>query len=110
VVVFDLDPVVRHELDRQLEVLGWEAIPVDSAEDAVRIVELGFEVDILLADLEVPEMRGLEIARKVVSASPQTRIVFMASSAPIQPLDARDSPVLVKPFTAEELARTLARA
>lgn len=109
VVVLDADPAVRCELDRQLEVLGWEAVPVESAEDAIRIVELGFEVDVLLADLDTSRVRAVEIARTVTSVSPRTRVVFMTASAPLQPAELYEAAVLFKPFTAGELARTLAR-
>lgn len=108
VLVVDNDPVVRMAIDRQLDALGWEAVPVDSGEDAIHIVELGFVVDVLLTDLHHSD--GIAVAAAIAGISPATRVAFMSGSAPRKPLQPRDAPFLLKPFTTNELANALTGA
>ena len=109
-LVVDEDPLARLTIDRQLDALGWEAVPVDGAEDAIRIVELGFVVDVLLTELTLPDRNGVDLALAVVKASPGTRVAFMSSVAPNRPLEPRAAPFLLKPFTVAALASALAGA
>jgi CheY-like chemotaxis protein len=110
VLVVDEDPLVRLAIDGQLEALGWEAVPVDTGEDAIRIVELGFIVDVLLTELTLPDLDGPALALAVTQVSPATRVAFMAGAVPSQPLEPRDAPFLLKPFTTYALANALAGA
>lgn len=110
VLVVDEDAVVLLTIEGQLDTLGWEAVPVDTGEDAIRIVELGFIIDVLLTELTLPDGEGSALARAVTSVSPTTRVAFMSASGPVDPLEPRDAPFLIKPFTTAALAHALAGA
>ncbi|MBI2827768.1 MAG: response regulator [Acidobacteria bacterium] len=106
----DDDPNVRLVVDRQLDALGWEAVPVDTGQEAIRVVEGGMIVDVLLTDLHLPDIDGVAVARAVAGLSPATRVAFMSGAAPSKSLDPREAPFLLKPFSTRALANALAGA
>lgn len=110
VLVVDDDPLVRLSIDRQLEALSYDAVTVNNGTEAVRVVEMGLVVDILLTDLNLPDGNGVSIAAAVTAVSPGTRVAFMSGMAPSDPLEPRDAPFLLKPFSTAALANALAGA
>ena len=110
VLLVDEDPLVRLAVDRQLEALGWEAVPVNSGAEAIRVVELGLNIEVLLTDLLLPDLDGVTIAWAVTRLSRRTRIIFMAAHAPVEPLEPRGAPLLLKPFSTPALGRALEAA
>jgi CheY-like chemotaxis protein len=46
VLLVDEDPMVRLAVDRQLDTLGWDAVVVNSGEEAIRVIEMGLFVDV----------------------------------------------------------------
>lgn len=109
VLLVEDDQAVRSVVDRHLRSLGWDVIPVSTGRDAIRLVELGTRVDILLTDLDLPDVNGMSVAGAVTAAAPSTRVVFMSGRFPIVPLEPRAAQFLLKPFSQAELARALAR-
>lgn len=110
VLLVDDDPAVRGTVGRQLEVLGCDVVTAGSGGEAIRIGERGPTPDILLADLQLPDMNGVVMARAVLALSPLTRVAYMSGSAPAVPLDPRTAPFLLKPFSTTMLAEALAGA
>ena len=110
VLLVDDDPGVRLVVDRQLEALGWEAVPVETGQAAIRVVEGGMIVDVLLTDLDLPDIDGIAVARAVAGLSPATRVAFMSGATPRKPLEPHDAPFLLKPFPTRALANALAGA
>ena len=109
VLLVEDDQAVRSVVDRHLRALGCDVVPVSTGRDAIRLVELGTRVDILLTDLDLPDVNGMSVAGAVTAAAPSTRVVFMSGRFPIVPLEPRAAPFLLKPFSRAELARALAR-
>jgi DNA-binding NtrC family response regulator len=69
----------------------------------------------VLTDLIMPRMGGLELARKVRSVRPDLLIAFMTGYVDLDVMgeiavDDPGAPILKKPFTFEELVTTVARA
>ena len=109
VLLVEDDQAVRSVIDRHLRALGCDVVPVSTGSDAIRVVELGTRADILLVDLDLPDVDGIAVARAVVLASPGTGVIFMSGRFPIVPLEPRAAPFLLKPFSQAELARALGR-
>lgn len=110
VLVVDEDPLVRLAVDRQLDVLGWDPVTVNTGGEAVRVVELGMIVDVLLTELKLPDLDGVALAWAVTWLSPRTRVAFMGGAAPQRPLEPREAPFLIKPFSTPALANALTGA
>jgi CheY-like chemotaxis protein len=110
VLLVDEDPVVRLAVDRQLDTLGWDAVSVNTGEEAIRVIEMGLFVDVLLTDLRLPDLDGRSVAWTICRLRPFTRIAFMGNGAPGEPLEPHDAPFLLKPFSTTALANALAGA
>ena len=91
---------------------------VAAAEDglsALGQLTSGLHVDLVLTDLIMPRMGGIEFAREVRKLKAWLPIVFMTGYVDRDAmediaLDDSTSPILYKPFTIEELVRTVAAA
>ncbi len=110
VLVADEDPELRLAVDRQLDTLGFEAITVTTGDDAIRVIEKGLLVEVLLTDLQLPDLDGRDVAWAICQIQPFMRVAFMGSAAPAEPLEPRDAPFLLKPFSTTALANALAGA
>ena len=61
------------------------------------------DADVVILDLDLPDLRALDIARGIRAASPRQPIIFLTAAPPeLVPFDA---PVLATPRTFEELLR-----
>src|SRR5687768_12895644 len=110
VLLVDEDPMVRLAVDRQLDTLGWDAVVVNSGEEAIRVIEMGLLIDVVLTDLRLPDLDGREVAWTICRRRPFTRVAFMGSVAPAEPLEPLDAPFLMKPFSTQALSNALAGA
>lgn len=64
------------DLEPDLQVVGRAT----NGEDALRMV-LDMAPDVLLTDIEMPRLSGLELAQKVAAQSPQTRVAIVTTFA-----------------------------
>jgi DNA-binding NtrC family response regulator len=97
-------------------ILGEEGYEVETAMNGQSALEQlhSKNFDLLLADLRLPDMNGIEVIRKVRSDWPGTAVLVitgypaMAPAYKVMELGALD--YLLKPFTDEELTGAVASA
>jgi len=76
------DDSMRHYLCRALERSGYEVVAVDRGTAALPLI--GEErFDLLLTDIVMPEMDGIELAQHVASIAPETRVMFITGFAAV---------------------------
>lgn len=109
-LVAEEDPELRLAIDRQLEALGWDVVTVNTGEEAIRVVELGMAVDVLLICVRLPDLDGRAVASTIASLLPRVRVAFMDDRERIEPMARGDAPFLLKPFVTSALADVLVRA
>lgn len=114
ILVADDDPQVRRAAGRLLASRGFRIIEAVSGEDALQIAAESGEVDLLLADLVMPGMGGVELARRMALSGRARQVVFTAGYSDPD-LAGRegipdDALLLNKPWTAEVLLRTVRAA
>ena len=64
-------------------------------------------IDLLLTDVTMPQMKGPELAARLLAERPQTRVLFM-SGYNEESLSGRARPIcLQKPFSAQTLTQTI---
>jgi len=80
VLIADDHPFVRHGLRTYLETLDDMEV-VGEASDGMEAVELAGQVlpDVVLMDLVMPELDGVEATRQIREASPSTRVIVLTS-------------------------------
>jgi two-component system, NarL family, response regulator LiaR len=80
VLIADDHPFVRHGLRTYLETLDDMEV-VGEASDGVEAVELAERTlpDVVLMDLVMPELDGVEATRQIRQASPATKVVALTS-------------------------------
>jgi two-component system cell cycle response regulator CpdR len=109
------DESMRHFLGRALERAGHDVVSVSQGDEALPVLaEARF--DLLLADIVMPEMDGIELARRAVAIDPKIRIMFITGFAAValqnRGKTAQKAKILSKPFhlrdLVDEVDRTLA--
>jgi two-component system, NarL family, response regulator LiaR len=80
VLIADDHPFVRHGLRTYLETLEDMEV-VDEAADGAQAVELAVRhlPDVVLMDLVMPELDGIEATRRIKAASPATKVIALTS-------------------------------
>lgn len=106
------DEAMRRFLVRKLERAGYEVVSFGNGVDAYqKLKEEPFTL--LLTDIVMPEMDGIELARKASELDPELKIMFITGFAAVA-LNAedkaiKDAPVLSKPFHLRDLVNEVER-
>ena len=100
------EEAMRTYLSRALEKAGYAVDSVDCGTAALPLLETG-EYDLLLSDIVMPEMDGIELAQRCNEMSPETRVMFITGFAAVSLKASADQPqakVLSKPCHLRDLA------
>ena len=99
------DTVMREYLTRALERSGYAVSAVDRGTAAIPL--LGAErFDLLLTDIVMPEMDGIELAQRAAELAPDMRVMFITGFAAVTLKAGKQMPqarVLSKPFHLRDL-------
>jgi len=105
------EEAMRTYLTRALENAGYDVVAVDRGTAAVPLLE-GGEFDLLLSDIVMPEMDGIELAQRCGEISPRTKVMFITGFAAVTLKASRETPhanVLSKPFHLRDLVLEVER-
>jgi two-component system cell cycle response regulator CpdR len=105
------EEAMRTYLARALENAGYDVTAVDRGTLAVPLLEDG-EYDLLLSDIVMPEMDGIELAQRCAEISPKTKVMFITGFAAVTLKASREAPqakVLSKPFHLKDLVLEVER-
>ncbi|MEA3000992.1 MAG: two-component system, cell cycle response regulator CpdR [Sphingomonadales bacterium] len=105
------DSSMRTYLARSLERSGYEVISVDRGTAALPLIE-SQPFDLLLTDIVMPEMDGIELAQKAAVAAPDMRVMFITGFAAVALKAGNSAPsakVLSKPFHLRDLVAEVDR-
>jgi two-component system OmpR family response regulator len=113
VLVVDDEPRIVSFVSRALEA---EGLGVDAAYDGTQGLELAIarQYDLVVLDLLLPRMDGMEVLRRILDARPEQRVLVLSAVSEVDSrvtcLDLGASDYLPKPFAIAELvARVRAR-
>ena len=105
------DQAMRTYLVRALENAGYSVAAVDRGTAALPLLELE-RFDLLLSDIVMPEMDGIELAQRCGEVSPRTKVMFITGFAAVTLKASRETPhanVLSKPFHLRDLVLEVER-
>ena len=107
VLIVDDEPNILDMLKNQLAYFGYNIITASSGIEALQKAEEFKRIDILLTDIMMPYMNGIELAKKFNKLLPETKIFFMSGytfpSINIHELPKEKYSFFEKPFSIDKL-------
>ena len=100
VLLVDDDEDVRETSAEMLEELGYVVLRAESGQEALSIMETDQQLDILVTDVRMPGMTGLELSAEAVARRQGLRVILVSGFFRPQALTCR---FLQKPFRTHEL-------
>jgi two-component system, cell cycle response regulator CpdR len=105
------DTSMREYLQRALQRVGYDVEAVGCGTEAMPLLEAG-KYDLLLTDIVMPEMDGIELAQKASAIDPAIRVMFITGFAAVALQGGRTAPeakLLSKPFHLKDLVAEVDR-
>ena len=78
VLVVDDDPFVLDLVKDHISKYGYQAILASSGEEALQVAKQKNKIDLLLTDIVMPGIDGLDLARQFISLYPGIKVLFMS--------------------------------
>ncbi|OSZ67139.1 hypothetical protein CAP39_11940 [Sphingomonas sp. IBVSS1] len=113
VLLVEDEPSVRLVLARGLERKGCKVTAAEDAAAALQVINRDPSIDVLLSDVMMPGMDGVELAFETVKLRPGIGLVLMSGYAELprhREADSLGVRFLTKPFTMSDLMSALGRA
>ena len=106
ILVVDDEDMVRAPLVRNLASAGYEVREACSADEALQVLSTA-SVDLVITDIRMPGMDGIELLRRAKATSPDLEVIVMTAYASVETaVDAMKSGArdyITKPFTRDEV-------
>ena len=110
VLVVDDEAPIRQIERRLLEQAGYQVIEASSAVDALALLHDGKSIDLLIADLDMPEVSGDEMVRRIRTERPDLKVLYVTGHIDLL-MDARPlwdgEAFLDKPFSMNGLVEAV---
>ncbi len=112
VLLVEDDALVRRPLSQLLDRAGYTVLAAsDSAEARDLFGKNIGSIDLLLTDIVMPGENGWDLSQHLLDRRPDLKVIYMSGYTRSDQIDAKlaksNAPFLPKPFTPDELARTL---
>ncbi len=104
ILVVDDDRDVRQLAVSCLESLGYHVVAADGGHAAIKIAESEVRIDLVLIDIAMPEITGVDAMQAILKKRPSVPFLYMTGYVGPTKLDPSEQRVLKKPFTIAELA------
>jgi CheY-like chemotaxis protein len=113
VLVVDDECVVRLLVARALESAGYTVLAAADGAEALDLLEQGGGVDLVLTDIRMPRLGGLELGREIARRHWPIPVLYMSADPPAASRDDGSDPsipgCLAKPFSITDLGATVER-
>jgi signal transduction histidine kinase len=112
ILVVDDDPDVRWIIAQDLQEIGYVVTEADSGRAALEILERDTPCDLMVADLVMPELSGLDTLRLARRTRPDLKVLFASGYADLSRFGANlaSHSLLKKPFKPGTLAEAVQNA
>jgi two-component system, cell cycle sensor histidine kinase and response regulator CckA len=112
ILVVDDEPGIRTMIQFELSQQGHSILTADSGAAALEVLKGAAKVDLILTDMRMPQMDGLDLVVQVRKALPDIPIVLMTGFVEDRVLEVQKynlSATLNKPFTIDQLAEVVGK-
>ncbi|MGW8195528.1 MAG: sigma-54-dependent transcriptional regulator, partial [Desulforhopalus sp.] len=110
VLIVDDDVSILEVLEARLTASGYHVYSTSSGPAALEILKKN-RVDILISDMKMPEMSGMDLLEKATELTPQLPVIFLTAYGTIpdavHAVKAGAVDYLTKPFDGKELVRRI---
>ena len=107
ILLADDDAATRDLVQRALTMDGHEVILTQDGAEALERLAAPGGVDLLISDVQMPGLDGIELVEKGLKASPRLRVILMSGFVGeldrAERLKGKVARVLAKPFTLDEM-------
>jgi CheY-like chemotaxis protein len=79
VLIADDESVVRDIARRILEDAGYRVLEASDGVEAVQVLQDGAQIDLLIADLKMPNLDGEEMVRQCRVSDPDLRVLYVSA-------------------------------
>lgn len=107
ILVVDDDDDVRTVLAETLTEFGYEVEQASSGEAAIAVLDRRDDIGLLITDVRMPGMNGLELAERARQRDARLRIIVISGYFLPQSIDQQ---FLKKPFRIQELVGAVSKA
>jgi len=83
ILVVDDDPEVRMATRDFLSSKGYEVVAAEGGREALRLID-DSPPDVVLLDVAMPDMDGMETLRRIVAAHPAMPVIMVTANADIE--------------------------
>ena len=112
-LVVDDEKNIRSGLAKALEMDGYEVEQAEDGQEAMKVL-LRTEIDLIITDLRMPKLSGVELLKKVVSAYPTVPVIILTGhgtvDSAVQAMRDGAYDFLTKPVNLERLGLLVKRA
>ncbi len=106
ILILDDDRLIRKELEESLTDYSFQITTSEKPSDALRIISESV-IDILILDIDLPEMSGLEVLKRVKQEHPYVEVIMITGHSDmdfaIQALRLGAADFFLKPFSIAEV-------
>ena len=110
VLVVDDDPMILSYIEEEIGLYGYTPILASTGEEALKLAA-DKEVDLLVTDIMMPGMNGIDLAKKFAVINPKAKILFMSGymcpSLAHQGIPESECAFVQKPFAPKTLVRKM---
>ena len=115
VLLVEDDGALRELIAEKLTRSGYRVLAAATPAEATRTArEFSGPIDLLLADVILPGMRGPSLAENLARLRPEMRLLYMSGYSELDPRSRHnlpsDAPFLRKPFTSDGLLLAVSQA
>jgi CheY-like chemotaxis protein len=103
ILVVEDNDLVRHLVCTFVELAGYNAVEASTPEEAIATARDHGSIDILLTDVHLTSISGVDVGRVLTQLFPSVRVLYMSGHGDVS----WAGPFIGKPFTSEELAAAL---
>jgi|SRR6266404_2636501 CheY-like chemotaxis protein len=112
ILIIDDETAVLSLTSRMLTRYGYETITATNAKETLHLFEVwpDLPVDLLMVDIVMPDVNGIELAEKIWELRPDLPVLFFSAYSDeeiLRPVIARGVPYIAKPFTSIQLTKKI---